>query len=218
MKRAIYFLFGKPYTNSRFYNFFYWFAIISFFLAIIVSGIEAFILLDLHLFISLIISVIIFPIIFRLIYKLNTSIHHSIFFKFKKRTIFILIGIIGLIFTVITLPSFFSEEWENIVVNQNKVVTNGEVEWSAQSLKGDYNIESFDIVNESQATIKIPFKANAKEGELILSVEQDGEMVWEDEINGVNDGIIEFKGEIGTYDIMVYTTEAKKIMITLSIY
>jgi len=123
---------------------------------------------------------------------------------------------IGL-FTVITLVvTFFFGD--HVVINMNKTTTNGEVNLSIGSLKGNHEVETFEINETVNGTMTIPFEASVEEGEYTIYVEHSDDEIWEDTISSAKSGVIRFKGKKGLYTISVYTDEAKKVNLSLSLY
>ncbi|MBU7594171.1 hypothetical protein [Metabacillus halosaccharovorans] len=218
MKNIIYFMFGKPYIESKFYRLTYWFGVGFYFFAMLLFSIQA---LSFGGLVYILFPAITFPLIFRLVYKLNTRIHRHTSFKGLNKRVFIILGIVlgGMIglFTVITLVvTFFLGD--NVVINMNKTTTNGEVNVSIDSLKGNHEVETFEINETVNGTMTIPFEASVEEGEYTIYVEHSDEKIWEDTISSEKNGVIRFKGKKGIYTISVYTDEAKKVKLSLSLY
>ncbi|WP_175637905.1 hypothetical protein [Metabacillus schmidteae] len=216
MKNIIYFMFGKPYIESKFYRFTYWFGVGFYFFALLLFIIQA---ISFGGGVFILFPAIAFPLIFRLVYKLSTQTHKS--FKGLNKRVIIILGIvlggtIGL-FTVITLVVTFIFG-DNVVINMNKTTTNGEVNVSIGSLKGNHEVETFEINETVNGTMTIPFEASVEEGEYTIYVEHSDEKIWEDTISSVKNGVIRFDGKKGIYTISVYTDEAKKIKLSLSLY
>lgn len=162
--------------------------------------------------ISLLFLAIIFPVLFRVVYKINYSILKGLK-GIDKRVILIL----GLLFGLFTVGMFAVALLfgDNVSIGTSKSVINGEVKLSIGSLKGYYDVESFDVTEKR--TVSIPFKASVGEGNFYMFVEDSKDTVWEEQITDAKNGAIEFLGERGTYNIGIYTDEAKKIKLKLSL-
>lgn len=212
MKKLICFLFGKPYEDSKFYRFSYWFVVVFYFLSLIGAFIQS---IFFGGWLSLLILAIAFPLLFRLVYQINILIHQSFFKAVNIRVIIILVILMVILPIGIFVTAFFLGD--NIAINTSKTTINGDVKLSIGSLKGFYNVETIELSEKMKETISIPFEASVEAGKLDIYVEHDGETVWEQAIVSSQNGLIEFEGKEGTYDINIYTEEAKKIKLTLSL-
>ena len=209
MKKFIYFLFGKPYTESKFLTIGYWFAVGFYFLVITTSIIQTIILGG---WITLLLGAILFPITFRIVYIIDISIIKA--FKGRSKRVLLILGLIFRLFTVgiFTVSLLFGD---NVSIGTSKSVINGEVKLSISSLKGYYDVESFDVTENR--IVSIPYIASVGEGKFYMYVEDSEDTVWEEQITDAKNGVIEFQGETGTYNISIYTEEAKKIKLNLSL-
>ncbi len=205
-------MFGKPYVESKFYRYIYWFGVGFYFFAVILSIIQSIFYGGWAL---ILFPAIVFPIMFRIVYKINTHIHKS--FKGMNKRVILIIGILLGLFMVGMFASVFFFG-DNIAINASKTTINGEVNLSIGSLKGYHEVETFEINEIPKGTITIPYEASVEEGEYIIYVEHSGETIWEDKISSSKSGVIKFEGEKGTYDISVYTEEAKKIKLNILLY
>lgn len=209
LKKILYFMFGKPYTESKVYHSAYWLGVGFYFLAMILSIVSSVLYGG---WISLLFIGVIFPVFFRIVYKTNTLIHTS--FKGMNKKVIIILGIIFGVFTIgmITASFFFAD---NKAINTSKTTINGDVRLSIGSLKGSHNVESFEIAENG--TVSVPYKASVGDGEFLMYVKDSEKTVWKDEITSFKNGVIEFQAEKGTYDINIYTEEAKKIKLNISL-
>ncbi|KGP71274.1 hypothetical protein [Pontibacillus yanchengensis] len=210
MKNGIYFIFGKPYTESKFFHFSYWFGVGFYFLAIVLSAVPSVLYGE---WLSLLFTALFFPVLFRIVYNINTRIHKS-FKGMNKKVIILLSVLFGLITIVIVTTSFFFAD--NVAINLNKTTTNGDVKLSIGSLQGSHTVETYEITQEG--TVTIPYEASVGKGKFFMSVEQSDTTIWEDQITGSKTGVIEFQGEKDSYYISIRTEEAKKIKLNLSLY
>ncbi|KEF35929.1 hypothetical protein M670_04902 [Schinkia azotoformans MEV2011] len=209
MKKFIYFLFGKPYTISKFFSISYWITVGFYFFVMTVSVVQTVIYGG---WISLLFFAIIFPVLFRVVYKVNYNILKGL--KGMNKRVILILGLVFGLFTVgmFAVALLFGD---NVSIGTSKSVINGEVKLSIGSLKGYHDVESFDVTKNR--TVSIPYIASVGEGSFYMYVEGSKDTVWEDEITDSKNEVIEFPGEIGTYTIGIYTEEAKKIKINLSL-
>ena len=134
-----------------------------------------------------------------------------------NKKVIIIVGIlVGLATVAIGVFAFVFGE--NVAINTNKTTINGEVKMTIGSLKGEQEVESFEINEATNGTVSIPYKASVGEGELVLEVERSDETVWEEKLSSNNSGVIEFEGTKGTYHITLHTEEAKDITLNVSLY
>ncbi len=130
----------------------------------------------------------------------------------NKNRFFIIFGIVIMvsIFTTIFLLS------ENVAVNTSKNTKDGNVQLSIGSLKGEYDVKTLTLDQEPEGKVAIPYEATVEEGTLVLTVDDSDGIVWEKEVSPSTVGSIEFEGSKGTYNISIYTEEAKNVKLNLS--
>ncbi|RFU68667.1 hypothetical protein [Bacillus sp. V59.32b] len=171
MKKFIEIIFGKPYTESKWMLFAYWFGIVFYFIAIIVFIIQSVIYGN---WAAILFPVIAFPILFRIVYNLNAFIVKRM--KGINTRLLLIIGILlGLLMVgVITVAMLFGE---NVVMNANKKITNGNLHLSIGSLKGHYEVEAFETSDDG--IVSIPYEATIGDGDVSLAIKRSDDMVWE---------------------------------------
>lgn len=126
---------------------------------------------------------------------------------FGKRGIFLLAGVIGVI-TIIFVGAMMLFA-DNLAINASKTEVNGHVIVSIGSLKGSYLVDDVRVIEEGM--VGIPYRAIVEEGDLLLVVESGGDVVWEDKVSPQTEGMIQFYGGEGRYQIRLYTEHAEDI-------
>jgi hypothetical protein len=162
--KFIYFIFGKPYAESKYYSLNYWFGVGFYFITM-----TAFFIFAIFYggWLPILFIGIVFPIMIRVGYKMNISINNSIK-RLSKRTL--IISSIALILSTVGIFASAFLFGDNLAINAIKTTNNGEVKLSIGSLKGSYDVETVNITKTSQGTIVIPYEASNDEGDLFLVV------------------------------------------------
>ncbi|MBU9723556.1 MULTISPECIES: hypothetical protein [Bacillaceae] len=202
MKKAIEFIFGKPERNNKFLLAAYWFFIVIYFVFLVSVTVLT---LDL---VPILVFAIVFPILFRVVYRLNAYIFKDI----DTKRLLIIGGIFGFIIIGFTAVVFIFAD--NMVINESRVVHNGNLQVSIGKLKGDYHLTDFTV--EGEGLLLIPYTVEVGTGEVALYMERNNEVLWEKFVEGLAEGFIEIQAELGTYNIGIVTDEADNIVIQLS--
>ncbi|WP_088103914.1 hypothetical protein [Halalkalibacter urbisdiaboli] len=202
MQRLLEFIFGKVNKDNKFLLFGYWFFVFLYFILLTFSIIQ---LID---WFSILLFALLFPIVFRLVYGVNSLILR----KINTKGLFIVARVFGfVIICFVGLMVFLSD---NVAINANKSISNGNVQLSIDKLKGNYQVAEFDVNGEGM--ISLPYKASVSEGDIVIFVERESEVLWEESISTSGQGNIQFHSEVGTYDIQVVTEEANDVFVELS--
>ena len=211
LKEFIYFIFGKPYSESKYYLFNYWFGVGFYFITISVLFIFA---IFYGGWLPLLLIGLFFPIMIRFGNKMNINFNNSIK-RLSKRTL--IISIIAITLSTLGIFAAAFLFGDNLAINAIKTTNNGEVKLSIGSLKGSYDIETINIMETSQGTIVIPYEASNDEGDLFLIVKHSNEIIWNNVVSPSSEGVIEIEREKGDYEISVYTEESKNVKVNISL-
>ncbi|WP_226669742.1 hypothetical protein [Metabacillus litoralis] len=218
MKKFIYLLFGKPHDENKYYSLIYKFAVGFYLLSMTLFLIQS-ILYGGMVWFSFFFSAIVFPVLFRVVYKVNISFrqHFTKSGSLKKKLKWpLIIGSVFVLFTTLVITLFLFGN--QVAVNVNKTTVNGDIELSIGSLKGDYQIETFELSEPQEETIVIPFQLNVEEGEVTLYIKHQNETVWEKTYVSSEEETIEFIGVKGVYEVGFTTESASNIQLNLSLY
>ncbi|WP_368505838.1 hypothetical protein AB3N04_09745 [Alkalihalophilus sp. As8PL] len=210
-------LFGEPYRESKLFLFFYWFVVAFYFVGLIMT-IFLLVVTGEWFFI---IPLLLFPLLFRLVYKINTFIYQSIFNAKSHTPItkkkWVVIGSAFAVFMMM-VPILLFLFSNNVVTNVSQTNVNGQVELSIGSLRGLYEVESFNLEGATNDLVTLPYVASVKEGSFVLFVERnDGETVWSEEVFADHSGEMVIEQKEGTYRIKIEAEEAKGINVALSL-
>ncbi|WP_216827540.1 hypothetical protein [Alkalihalobacterium elongatum] len=205
MQQLIEKIFGKPYSKSKVLLFSYWSGILFYVIALFLFIMQATVGGQ---WLSVLAVAIGFPILFRIVYGLNANIMMRLKEK-GKRSIFLLAGLF-IIITIIFVGSTLLLA-DNLAINASKTQVNGNVLVSIGSLKGSYSIDEVRIIEEGM--VGIPYRTNVGEGDLLLTVQHVGEIMWEKQVSPHDEGMIQFYGEEGRYSINLYTEKAEDIVV-----
>ncbi|WP_078552867.1 hypothetical protein [Bacillus alkalicellulosilyticus] len=127
----------------------------------------------------------------------------------KKRFVFLLIG--GVSFVTMAIIFLFIVYADNLSVNVNKTVTNEGLRLSIGTLKGSYEVENMTILEDG--ILQFAYQASVGEGELVLVLDRDGEVILEEDLSPSSSEQFEFLAEKGTYTITLQTEEAKDVTL-----
>ncbi|QQK81381.1 hypothetical protein HUG20_16675 [Salicibibacter cibi] len=166
---------------------------------------------------------IVFPLIVRLF-----NLLFSIFYKgwtgdaqsrVNARTVLSFVGAAGLTgisFVTLIVTLAFSLPGGSVVINASSNMTaNDEYELSIGTLQGSYDdIPEIDVPAQNPNNIlPVYYEASVDAGTFDIIVERrgDNEVVWNEEVSGDMDGIIEIQAIEGVYDVRIETEEASGI-------
>ncbi|WP_026690905.1 hypothetical protein [Alteribacter aurantiacus] len=198
-------VFGSPVRENKFLFIGYWFFVSFYFLflsfALVIGMLSGY-------WIPVVIFAITAPLLFRVVYYFKTVILKRMT---KKGIVMITGAFVVFTFGVIGATFLFAE---NLAVNVSKTVYQGNLEVSIGSLKGEYLVDDPSIIQEG--AVVIPYQASVGDGSFTLVVERADEIVWEEDIIGASEGFIEFVGEESSYDIRIYTEQAKEVLVNLT--
>ncbi|QQK77569.1 hypothetical protein HUG15_19605 [Salicibibacter cibarius] len=210
--------FGKRVVHHVAYTVIYW-AVFVFYLLILATFIFVG---DIHWMIALGWAIL-FPLIVRLF-----NLLFSIFYKgwtgdsqsrVNARTVLSFVGAAGLMsisFITVIFALAFSLPGGSVVINASSNMTaNDEYELSIGTLRGSFDdIPEIDIPSQNPNNfLPVYYEASVDEGTFDLIVERrgDNEVVWNEEVSGDMDGIMEIQAIEGVYDVRIETEEASGI-------
>ncbi|MDE5413361.1 hypothetical protein [Alkalihalobacterium chitinilyticum] len=196
-------IFGQPYKDSKLMLFSYWSGILFYIIVLLFFIMQAVVGGQ---WLSVLAIAIAFPVLFRIVYSLNGSLMRK-FTGLRKRGIFLFAGVIGVISIIfVGAVMLFAD---NLAINASKTEVNGHVIVSIGSLKGSYLVDDVRVIEEGM--VGIPYRASIGEGDILLVVERGGDVVWEDKVSPQTEGMIQFYGGEGRYQIRLYTEHAEDI-------
>ncbi|MBU9711470.1 hypothetical protein [Evansella tamaricis] len=202
MQRLIEVIFGEVDKDNKFLLVSYW-SFVSMYLIILIFSV-----IPPIEWVSLTIFAVLFPVLFRVVFSLNSLILK----KINIKGLLIAAGLFSfIVICFVGIMLFFSD---NVAINATKSTSNGKVQLSIDKLKGTYQVAEFDVMEEG--IILIPYQATVGEGTISLLVEKESEILWEESISLSEQGSIQFRSEIGTYEIHVFAEEASHIFVEVN--
>lgn len=209
--KLIYLLFGKPERESKRLFITYWFFVCVYFFGLL------FLFIGREWFSALFSALtfpIIFRIIFRIVYRANSKVHRKLGERSLKAP-FIVLGIVGVVIAGgIWTMLLFSED-SSVAMNIKHESTEDYTRVAIGSLKGEYEVLTFEIKKGSNGILSIPYHSTIGDGNVVVEVRLEEQVVFQKQLLSKEKGHIELKAQPGRYQINLVIEEAKKIMFYL---